>query len=143
MNLTYGNMLGRLNHIPFKPAGQILVFCLLSSTAAAQQTEPLIETFDGGWRSGTRSVDCEYNDQSHQLDMSGNEARLMINDEYQPALHIRYSPGSILYIYGDEDNGISGAAFDFVNNEMVARDFVPGQTKGNPYSDRIRCTVLE
>lgn len=122
---------------------QAIVFCLLGGASSAQQTEPLIETFDGGWRSGSRAVDCEYREQSHQLDMTSGEARLMVDDEYQPPLHIRYSPGSILYIYGDEESGISGAAFDFVNNEMVARDFVPGQTKGNPYSDRIRCTVLE
>jgi hypothetical protein len=122
---------------------QTMVFCMLGGALSAQQTEPLIETFDGGWRAGSRSVDCEYREQSHLLDMTNGEARLKVDDEYQPPLHIRYSPGSILYIYGDEENGISGAAFDFVNNEMVARDFIPGQTKGNPYSDRIRCAVLE
>lgn len=117
--------------------------CLFGGLAAAQQPEPVIETFDGGWRSGARSVECEYRDRLHQLDMTGLEARLIVDDEYQPPLHIRYSPGSVLYIFGNEEIGVSGAAFDFINNEMVARDFVPGQTKGNPYSDRIRCTVLE
>lgn len=122
---------------------QTVALCLLGGALSAQQPEPLIETFDGGWRSGSRSVDCEFREQSHRLDMTSGEARLMVDDEYQPPIHVRYSPGSVLYIYGNEEAGISGAAFDFVNNEMVARDFVPGQTKGNPYSDRIRCNVLQ
>lgn len=110
--------------------------------ATAQRVEPLIETFDGGWRSGDRTVACDYRDQSYRLEVENDEARLLVDDEYQPPLHIRLSPGGVLYVYGNEESGIHGVALDFVNNEMVARDFVPGESESNPYSDRISCNEV-
>lgn len=110
--------------------------------AIAQQTGPVIDTFDGGWRSGERSVECSFQGQSYRLEMTDGTARFALDGEYQPPSHIRYSPGSVLYIYGDDESGISGAAFDFVNNEMVRRDFVPGEGESHPYSDRIPCVEV-
>lgn len=111
--------------------------------AAAQQTGPVIDTFDGGWRSGERSVECSFQGQSYRLEITDGTARLSLDGEYQPPSHLRYSPGSVLYIYGEDENGISGAAFDFVNNEMVRRDFVPGEGESHPYSDRIPCAEVQ
>ena len=111
--------------------------------AAAQQSAPVIDTFDGGWRSGERSIKCSFQGHSYSLEITDGTARLALDGEYQPPSHIRYSPGSVLYIFGDDDSGISGAAFDFVNNEMVRRDFVPGEGESNPYSARIPCLEVE
>lgn len=85
---------------------------------------------------------CDYRDQAYRLEVENDEARLLVDDEFQSPLHIRLSPGGVLYVYGDEESGIQGVALDFVNNEMVARDFVPGESESNPYSDRIRCNVV-
>lgn len=119
----------------------LIALTVAFGSAIAQQAEPLIETFDGGWRSGDRAVTCDYRDQAYRLEVENDEARLLVDDEFQPPLHIRLSPGGVLYVYGDEESGIQGVALDFVNNEMVARDFVPGESESNPYSDRIRCNV--
>lgn len=129
-------------HIVFLFTSLVAAYTI-SVVAIAQQKEPLVETFDGGWRSGIRTVKCMFDERSHELDVRGGDARLILDGEYKPPLHIRYSPASVLYIYEDGENGISGAAFDFENNEMVKRDFVPGKSKSTPYSDRISCTTLE
>ena len=121
----------------------LLALIATLSPATAQQIEPLIETFDGGWRSGDRAVACDYRGQSYQLEVENDDARLLVDNEYQPPLHIRLSPGGLLYIYGDGESGIHGVALVFVNNEMVARDFEPGESQSNPYSNRIRCNEIE
>lgn len=133
----------KLKLIPRGVAWLSLTFIAAFSPATAQQTEPLIETFDGGWRSGDRSVACDYRDQSYRIEVEDDGARLLVDDEYQPPLHIRFSPGGLLYVYGNEESGIHGVALDFVNSEMVARDFVPDESQSNPYSDRVRCNEIE
>ena len=96
----------------------------VSMTAAgmAQALEPTIETFDGGWDGIDRSFDCLTNGSRFEIEVSGGVARVYLNGDYKPPVHLTYSPKSVVYLFGTNEKGI-GLLVDFQSGEFVRRDY--------------------
>jgi|GEM_PF-5713483 len=126
----------------------IIVLVLASFVSHAEVAETIYENFDGGLRIREPfQMECNIQDRHYILFVNAGESRIKVleDSEWVKPYQVRFSPDSLLVIFGEEFTDIDHAtnSYGFVLGNIrfnydrpiraVYRDFIPGQTRGNPY----------
>ena len=126
----------------------ITVLILASFVSHAKDFETVYENFDGGLRIREPfQMECNIQDRHYILFVNAGESRIKVleDSEWVKPFQVRFSPDSLLVIFVKEfaEAGYATNSYGFVLGNIrfdynrpirgVYRDFVAGQTRGNPY----------
>lgn len=126
-----------------------IVLVVLSSFASAKEFETIYETFDGGLRiQEPFQMECEIQNRHYILFVNAGEfyVKVLEDGEWVKPFQVRFSPDSLLVVFMNEfheEKGYATNGYGFALGNInfgdpdpifgVYRDFVAGQTRGNPY----------
>ncbi len=133
---------------------RLCLFIFISSLCLNSFAETKYSTFDGGLRiQEPFQLDCDIQDSKYVLFVDAGESNLKVlkDGEWVIPYEVRFSPSSLtIVIINETGSGYGFALGEVVLNyelgpiRVIYRNFVPGQTKGNPYviSDKNTCKFI-